>query len=60
MKITSSKNLNNVFNKIIEENFPNLKKEMAIGYRIPIEHQINGTKKRKSSPNNQNTKHTEQ
>jgi hypothetical protein len=30
----------NIFNKIIEENFPNLKKEMAIMYKKPKEHQI--------------------
>ena len=35
----------NVFNKIIEENFPNIKKEMYIRYKKPIEHQINGTRK---------------
>ena len=39
MKIPSSKDLKNVFNKIIEENFPNLKKEMDIkiqeAYRTP-------------------------
>jgi hypothetical protein len=34
----------NVFNKIIEENFPNIKKEMYIRYKKPIEHQINGTR----------------
>ena len=34
----------NVFNKIIEENFPNLKKEMAIKVQ---ELQINGTRKEK-------------
>jgi uncharacterized coiled-coil protein SlyX len=34
-----------VFNKIIKENFPNLKKEMAIKDKKPIEHQINGTRK---------------
>jgi hypothetical protein len=36
----------NVFNKIIEENFPKLKKEMDIkGKRKPIEYHINGTRK---------------
>ena len=35
----------NVFNKIREENFPKLKKEMAIKYKKPIEYQINGTRK---------------
>ena len=36
---SQSKGLENIFNKIIEENFPNLKKEMAINvqeaYRTP-------------------------
>ena len=39
MKNPNSKDLKKVFNKIIEENFPNLKKEMAIKvqetYRTP-------------------------
>jgi hypothetical protein len=37
----------NVFNKVIEENLPHLKKEMDIKVKkkMPIEHQINGTRK---------------
>jgi hypothetical protein len=35
----------NVFNKIIEENFSNLKKEIAIKVQEAIEHQINGIRK---------------
>jgi hypothetical protein len=33
-----------IFNKIIEENFPNLKKEMAIMYKKPKECQTNWTR----------------
>ena len=51
----------NVFNKIIEENIPNLKKEMAIkvqeAYRTPNKWD---QKKIFSSHNYQNTKCTEQ
>jgi hypothetical protein len=52
----------NIFNKIIEENFPNLKKEMPINiqeaYRTPNKWE----QKRNLPPshNHQNTKHTEQ
>ena len=35
----------NIFNKIIEENFPNLKEEMVIMYKKPTGHQINWTRK---------------
>ena len=50
----------NIFNKIIEENFPNLKKDIPMkvqeAYRTP--NKLN--KKKVPSPyNNQNTKHTE-
>jgi hypothetical protein len=31
------KETENIFNKIIEENFPNLQKEVAIMYKKPIE-----------------------
>ena len=37
----------NVFNKIIEENFPNLKKEMDIKVQEAYKTPINGTKKKK-------------
>jgi hypothetical protein len=39
------KGLENVFNKIIEENFSNVKKEVAIKVQEALEHQINGTRK---------------
>ncbi|MBV2134258.1 hypothetical protein KRX52_15875 [Pseudomonas sp. MAP12] len=53
------KGTENIFNKIIEENFPNLKKDMPMkiqeAYRTP--NRLN--QKKVSSPhNNQNTKHT--
>ena len=35
----------NIFNKIIEENFPNLKKEMSITYKKPTELQIDWIRK---------------
>jgi chromosome segregation ATPase len=35
----------NIFNKIIEENFPNLKKEMPMNIKKPIELQIDWTRK---------------
>ena len=35
----------NIFNKIIEENFPNLKKEMPLSYKKPTELQIDWTRK---------------
>jgi hypothetical protein len=34
-----------IFNKIIDENFPNLKKEMPITYKKPAELQIDWTRK---------------
>ena len=49
----------NIFTKIIEENFPNLKKDIPM--KVHIEHRIDWIKK-KSIPspyNNQTTKHTE-
>ena len=39
------KGLANIFNKIIEENFPNLKKEMPMIYKKPMELQIDWTRK---------------
>ena len=52
---SQSKGLENIFNKIIEENFPNLKKEMAINvqetYRAP--NRLDQKKKKKTlSPHN--------
>ena len=35
----------NIFNKIIEENFPNLKKEMPMTYKKPTELQMDWTRK---------------
>jgi hypothetical protein len=39
MKIASSKDVKSIFNEIVEENFPNLKTEMAVkvkeAYRTP-------------------------
>jgi hypothetical protein len=35
----------NIFSKIIEENFPNLKKEMPMTYKKPTEFQIDWTRK---------------
>ena len=45
----------NIFNKIIEENFPNIKKEMPINVQ-----EVYRTLDLFSSHNNQNTKCTEQ
>jgi hypothetical protein len=39
-----AKGMHNIFNKIITENFPNLKKSMPIRYRNPPEHQTDLTK----------------
>ena len=50
----------NVFNKVIEENFPNLKKEMAIKVQEANRTPNKWDQKILSSHNNQNTKHTEQ
>jgi hypothetical protein len=50
------KELANIFNKIIEENFPNLKKEMLKTYKKPTELKIDWTKKISLTYNNQNTK----
>lgn len=36
------------FNNIIEENFPNLRKDMHINYKKLTEHQINCTRRKKS------------
>ena len=52
------KNTETIFNKVIEENFPNLKKDMLVkiqAYRTP--NRLD--KKIYSSHNNQNSKHTE-
>ena len=50
-----------VFNKIREENFPKLNKEMAIKYKKPIEYQKNVFRKANpSSHNSQNIKGTKQ
>jgi hypothetical protein len=46
----------NIFNKIIEENFLNLKKEMPM--KKPIEFQIDWTRKESPPHNNQNNKCT--
>ena len=47
MKIFQLKGPVNIFNKIIEENFPNLKKEMPMNFmkEKPIELQIDWTRK---------------
>jgi hypothetical protein len=45
VKIPSSKGPVSIFNKIIEENFPNLNKEMPIMYKEPTKHQTDGTRK---------------
>lgn len=37
-----------IFNKLIEENFPNLKKEMLIKYKKLTGHQIDWTRKESS------------
>ena len=39
------KGLANIFNKIIEENFPNLKKEMPMNIKKPTELQIDWSRK---------------
>ena len=36
----------NIFNKIIEENFPNLKKEMPMNIQKPTELQMDWTRKK--------------
>ena len=62
VKSPSSKVQKHILNRIIEENFPNLKKEIHINitpYRLPLD----GTVKKKKAltdNNNQNTKSTEQ
>ena len=62
VKSASSKVQKHILNRIIEENFPNLKKEIHINitpYRMPLD----GTGKKKKAltdNNNQNTKSTEQ
>ena len=57
---SSTQSTENIFNKIIEENFPNLKKDMPTkiqeAYRTP--NRLD-QKKVPSPNNNQNTKHTE-
>ena len=45
MKIFQLKGPANIFNKIIEENFPNLKKEMPMNYKKLTELQIDWTRK---------------
>ena len=56
------KGAENIFNKIIEENFPNLKKDMPMkiqeAYRTP--NRLNQKKKVTLPHNHQNTKHTQQ
>jgi hypothetical protein len=39
-----AKGICNIFNKIIAENFPNIKKELSIRYRKPPGHQTDLTK----------------
>ena len=55
------KGTENLFNKIIEENFPYLKKDMPVkiqeAYRTP--NRLDPKKKVHLPHNNQNTKHTE-
>ena len=46
---SQSKGLENIFNKIIEENFPNLKKEMAINVQESHSTPNRLDQKRKSS-----------
>jgi hypothetical protein len=61
MKNPNSKDLKKVFNKIIDENFPNLKKEMAIKVQEVYRTLNKWDQKKKifSSHNYQNTKCTE-
>ncbi|EGW01022.1 Putative transposase element L1Md-A101/L1Md-A102/L1Md-A2 [Cricetulus griseus] len=58
---TQLKGAENIFNKIIEENFPNLKKDMPMklqeAYRTP--NRVDHKKKVFLPHNNQNPKHTE-
>jgi hypothetical protein len=54
---TQTKGTDNLFNRIIAENFLNLKKESP-RCRKPTEHQADSTKK--ETHHNQNTQHTEQ
>ena len=49
----------NIFDKIIEEIFPNLKKDMHVRIQEVYKHQINWTSKVPLLHKNQNTKHTE-
>ena len=50
----------NIFNKIIEENFPNLKMILLWRFKKHTEHRIDLIKKKIPSPyNNQNTKHAD-
>ena len=35
----------NIFNKIIKENFPNIKEKILLTYKKPTEHQIEWTQK---------------
>jgi hypothetical protein len=49
-----------IFNKIIEENFPNLKKEMTINIQEAYKSPNRLNQKRNSSHNNQNIKCTKQ
>ena len=62
MKILNSKGPENMFNKIIEENFPNLKKEKAINilefYRTP--NRLDQKRINLLPQSNQNTKPMEQ
>ena len=45
MKIFNLKVQHNIFNKFIEENFPNLKKEIPMNIQKPTELQIDWTRK---------------
>jgi hypothetical protein len=43
-EVDQDKGIHNIFNKIIAENIPNLKKELPIRYRKPQGHQADLTK----------------
>ena len=61
VKSPSSKVQKHILNRIIEENFPNQKKEIHINitpYRMPLDG--TGKKNALTDNNNQNTKSTEQ
>ena len=59
--VEGKENPENIFNKIIEENFPNLKKECLSRYKKVMEHQVDWIRNYNSMPhNNLYSKHTEQ